>query len=297
MDRERVRVIATVNIVKDYLDTKIVEDFVEEVYSTHIDLKHEILHIRLGNSKTYSARVGTTLKVLAITFDSTWHPNCTYVRFAYNFNLMKEDVLMQFVMFLKQEYSKPLFLLLDNRYSLLIKVLQTHEFSLIRETEVLHIYPLKSLMEIDFLPNKRTVHEIKGDPTILSSLIELTKKIYTDTHRANPVADLSRTSWELAIMEGMLEKNSYVIVQDSIVFAYSFLYEVNDESWELGWIGVRDMKNITELDKLLQVQLKDAVKHGIRFIEKEADTTCPYSQHVKNSLMYSVDERFYSYLG
>lgn len=287
---------ATVTIVKDYAETTIVEDFVEEVFSNHIDLKQEIHHARRGNSKTYGACVGAMLNVLAITYDSTWHPHCTYVQFAYDFSLMKEDVLMQLVMFLKKEYSKPLFFLVDNRYSLLIKVLRNNEFTRIRETEKLHIYPSESLMGIDYLPNKRTVHEIKGDPAILSSLIEFAKKIYTETHRANPVANLSYTSWEFAIMEGMLEKNSYVIVQDSIVLAYSFLYEVNDESWELGWVGVRDMKNITELDKLIQVQLKDAAQHGIRFIEKEADTICPYSQHVKNSLVYSVDERFYSYL-
>ena len=75
------------------------------------------------------------------------------------------------------------------------------------------------------------------------------------------------------------------------------MYEVNEQRWELGWIGVRDRKNISELDKLLQLQMKDAVKCGIRIIEKESDSTCAYSQHVKKSLMYSVDECLYSYLG
>ncbi|REB07443.1 hypothetical protein DVB69_11495 [Sporosarcina sp. BI001-red] len=288
---------ARFTIVNDYPDTKIVEDFIDQVLLNHSDLKQEIRSARRGNSKTLVAHVKNTLQLVAITHDSSWHPNCTYVRLAYDFNRMTEDVLHQCVWFLQQEYSKPLFFLVDNRYHLLIKVLRTNQFSLIRETEILHICPLKSLTEISVLPNKRTFHEIKEDPEILASLIGLVKQVYTDTHLANPVANHSFTSWELAIMEGLMEENSYVIVQDSIVHAFSFLYGVNDESWELGWIGVRDMKNISELDKLIQVQLKDAVQHDIRFIEKEADSTCPYSQHVKNSWVYSVDERFYSYLG
>lgn len=257
----------------------------------------EMIRARSGKSKTFVANLGITMQAVAITYNSTWHPNCTYVRFAYDFNNMSEDFLQQFIVFLKQECMKPLFFLVDDRYSLLIKVLRKNQFLLIRETEILHINPLKSLTEICVLPRIHTVAEIKKDPTILSSLIVLTKQVYTDTHLANPVAELSFALWERAIMDGMLEKNSYVIVQDSIVQAFSLMYKVNEQRWELGWIGVRDRKNISELDKLLQLQMKDAVKCGIQNLEKESDSTCPYSQHVKKSLKYSVDECLYSYLG
>lgn len=284
-------------VVKDYPDTKSIEDFIEKVLSDHSILKQEILRARRAKSKTFVANVENTMQAVAITHDSTWHPNCTYVRLAYNFNQMTEDFLQQIIMYIKREYTKPLFFLVDDRYSLLMKVLRENQFSLIRETEILHINPLKSLTEISVLPSIHTVSEIKGNPTILSSLIEFAKQVYTDTHLANPVANQSFTSWEWAIMDGLQEKSSYVIVQESIIQAFSFMYEVNEQRWELGWIGVRDRKNISELDKLLQLQMKDAVKCGIQNVEKEPDSTCPYSQHVKKSWMYSVDECLYSYLG
>lgn len=283
--------------VEDYPDTKSIEDFIGQVLSEHSVLKQEILCARRGKSKTFVAKVGNTVQAVAITHDSTWHPNCTYVKLAYDFNQMTEDFLHQIIMYIKREYKKPLFFLVDNRYSLLIIVLRQNQFSLIRETEILHINPLKSITDKSDLPCIYRVTEIKEDPVILSSLIELTKQVYTDTHLANPVADLLFASWERAIMDGLLEKNSYVIVQDSFVQAFSLMYEVNEQRWELGWIGVRDRKNISELDKLLQLQMKDAVKSGIQIIEKESDSTCPYSQHVKKSLLYSVDELFCSYLG
>lgn len=283
--------------IEDYPDTISIEDFIGRVLSDHSVLKQEILRARRGKSKIFVANVGNTMQAVAITHDSTWHPNCTYVRLAYDFNQMTEDFLHQIIMYIKREYKKLLFFLVDYRYNLLIKVLRKNQFSLIRETEILHINPLKSLTKMCVLPSIHTVAEIKKDPTILSSLIVLTKQVYTDTHLANPVADLSFASWERAIMDGLLEKNSYVIVQDSNVPAFSLMYEVNEQRWELGWIGVRDRKNISELDKLLQLQTKDAVKCGIQIIEKESDSTCPYSQHVKKSWMYSVDECLYSYLG
>ena len=51
-----------------------------------------------------------------------------------------------------------------------------------------------------------------------------------------------------------------------------------------------------DLDKLLHRQIEDAVKHNISFIEKEVDSTCPYSLHICKSVAYEVSETLNAYM-
>ena len=44
------------------------------------------------------------------------------------------------------------------------------------------------------------------------------------------------------------------------------------------------------------MQLQDAVKLGIIAIEKEVDSTCPYSLHIVESLSYDVSETLYAFI-
>ena len=80
------------------------------------------------------------------------------------------------------------------------------------------------------------------------------------------------------------------------ITAFSLLYESNENSWELGWIGVDDLSRISDLDKLIHKQLEDAVERNISFIEKEVDSTCPYSLHICDFLEFEVAENLYAYM-
>ena len=125
-----------------------------------------------------------------------------------------------------------------------------------------------------------SIRQIRNNEARMDSFVQLCKKTYTETHIDNPVANLPIESWRHAAMDGLMEEHSYVMVNGLEITAFSLLYESDEKSWELGWIGVDDLSRISDLDKLIHKQLEDAVKHNISFIEKEVDSTCPYSLHI-----------------
>ena len=86
----------------------------------------------------------------------------------------------------------------------------------------------------------KAISEITNDPILMTSLFELCKRIYTETHLDNPVGNFSLASWEGIIMEDLNVENSYVVINDNKVIAFSFMYPVDEDNWELGWIGAQN---------------------------------------------------------
>ncbi|HJF33366.1 MAG TPA: hypothetical protein K8V56_16505 [Sporosarcina psychrophila] len=273
--------------------------FVEKVLGEHKDLLRNF-YVCMGskmNEGIYSVADENGIVVAASTHYSTWHPHCVYVRFAYDFNCVDERAIHFMIEFLKDEFEKPLFVLIEDRFSRLGELLLQKDFRLIRKTEVINIKPESCSTEND-IRNKeiKTVEQILKDPILLSSLIEICKKTYTETHVDNPVADLSTLSWESVILDDLIDSSSYVVVNGNNVVAFSLMYEGEGYSWELGWIGVANSEEMVLLDVILSKQLHDANEQKIAYIEKEVDSTCPYSLHIAKSLLYEVSETLYSYV-
>ena len=190
---------------------------------------------------------------------------------------------------LKKHFDKPLFFLIDDRFEGLAEVLLYKGLRFIRKTDVIMIRPQKRVV----LANNRRVtpiSEITNDSILMTSLFELAKRIYSETHSDNPVGDFPNVSWESIIMDDLNVDNSYVVVNDTEVIAFSFMYPVDKDKWELGWLGVEDLAELTLLDEMIAIQIQDAAKSGIKSIEKEIDSTCPYSKHIVDSLSYEVIE-------
>ena len=140
------------------------------------------------------------------------------------------------------------------------------------------------------------ISEITNDPILMTSLFELGKRIYSETHSDNPVGNFPLASWENIIMEDLNVENSYVVINDNKVIAFSFMYPADKDNWELGWIGVENLAELNLLDEIITLQIQDASKLGIITIEKEVDSTCPYSLHIVESLSYDVSETLYAYI-
>lgn len=273
--------------------------FVEKVLGEHKDLLRNF-YVSMGskmNEGIYSVADENGIAVAASTHCSTWHPQCVYVRFAYDFNCVDERAIHFMIEFLKDEFEKPLFVLIDERYSRLDELLLQKDFRLIRKTEVIDIKPGGYFSENEVRDKEiKTVAHLLNDSTLLSSLIEICKTVYTDTHVDNPVADLSNLSWESVILDDLIDSSSYVVVNGNNVVAFSLMYECEGNSWELGWIGVANSEEMVLLDVILSKQLHDANEQRIANIEKEVDSTCPYSLHIAKSLPYKVSETLYSYV-
>lgn len=244
----------------------------------------------------YSVQIDDDILAIASTHKSTWHPYCIYVQVAFDLNEIKEQALQILIAELRYKYDQPLFFLLDARFHGLIEILTRNQFKMIRQTDIIHIEPPvqkgETVQGVLIFPIK----EIRTNEEIMESLVKLCKKVYTETHTDNPVADLSIESWKHAAMDGLLEEHSYVMVDGLDVTAFSLIYEFDEKTWELGWVGVEDLSRIVDLDKLIDKQVEDALEHNISFIEKEVDSTCPYSLHICKAVKYEVADTLYAYI-
>jgi len=274
--------------------------FVEKVFGQNKDLIRNF-YASMGsgmNEGIFSVESFGGMVVAASTHCSAWHPHCIYVRLAFDFNCVDERAIKFMIEFLKDEVKMPLFFLIDDRFSRLARLLVQEDFRLIRKTEVINIKPGILSSENDVSDKRiKTVAQILNEPIVLSSLIEICKKIYTETHIDNPVADLSNSSWKNVILDDLIDSSSYVVVNRNNVVAFSLMYEGEGNSWELGWLGVADSEEMVLLNLVLNKQLHDAKEQKIVYIEKEVDTTCPYSLHIAKSLSYDVSVTWYTYIG
>ena len=273
--------------------------FVEKVFGEHRDLIQGFCTIMGSqlNEGIYLVESVNGVVVAASTYCSTWHPNCVYVHLAFGFNCVDERAIKFMIEYLKDEVNVPLLFLIDDRFSLLAELLVQKDFRLIRKTEVINIKPGILSSEHDVRDKEiKTVAQILNDPNLLSNLIGICKKIYTETHLDNPVADLSNTSWENVIFDDLIDSSSYVVINGNTIIAFSLMYEGEENSWELGWLGVVNSEDMTLLNLVLSKQLHDANEHEIEYIEKEVDSTCPYSMHIVKSLTYDVSETWYAYV-
>jgi len=229
----------------------------------------------------------------ASTHTSAWHPYCIYVRLAYKSSTSDHVSLVNVLKYIQEVYTKPLFFLLDDRFSLLQSILPENGFPMIRKTEIIRFKPAVELRANE--KTFRTVSDIKNDPTLESNFIDLCKRTYTETHLANPVAELQAEEWRSVIYDGLLETYSYVAERDGAIIGFSLLYEADSSGWELGWVGVDADESMYLLEGMLKKQLVDALNEGATFIEKEVDSTCPYSLRLKRVSDYEVSEIFYAY--
>ncbi|WP_339249316.1 hypothetical protein NSQ43_08635 [Sporosarcina sp. FSL W8-0480] len=270
--------------------------FIAKVFSRNNDLV-ERMNSSISakfHKEIYSVQNDEEIIVVASTHKSSWHPYCIYVQFAFDLIRVDEQALLSMITKLQDKYDEPIFILLDDRFYRLTKLLSQKAFRMIRKTEIIHIEPV-SKGEIVQDDRILTVNEIWNDDIRMNSLVELCKKTYTETHLDNPVANLPMDSWRDATTDGLMKEHSYVIVEGQEVIGFSLMYEAEQKSWELGWVGVADLTILTDLDKLIHRQIEDAVKNGIAFIEKEVDSTCPYSQHICKKLRFEVPETLYAY--
>ncbi|MCM3710160.1 hypothetical protein [Sporosarcina luteola] len=272
--------------------------FIDKVFLDNNDLKALLkssitakLHIDI-----YSVQKDEEILAAASTHKSYWHPNCIYVQLVYNLDGVDELALQSMITELENKYEQPLFFLLDDRFSQVKELLTRNQFRMIRKTEIIHIEP--TLPKGKTVQDERilSIREIRKNEARIASFVQLCKKTYTETHTDNPVANLPIESWRHAAMDGLKEEHSYVMVDELKVTGFCLMYEYDEKVWELGWIGVDDLSRIADLDKLIHKQIEDAVKLGISFIEKEVDSTCPYSLHVCKSVEYGVAETLYAYL-
>ncbi|MFD1205370.1 MULTISPECIES: hypothetical protein [Sporosarcina] len=269
------------------------EPFVNRVFAQHADLKWDLYRsvANKQNEGTFLFWNSGDVKAFVSAHSSSIHPFCVYIRIAY-----EEDTegLERIVEYLKNAFQKPLFFLIDNRFASLMDVLSGSGFQLVRQTDIVHFIAdyFSSIENESIYP----IADIIDHPKLLASLVLLSKQKYAETHTGNPMAELPIEKWKQFIIDGLLQECSYVAITGEKVVGFSLMYGLSERSYELGWVGVEDNDQMDVLDIMLRKQLQYAKEHGIHFIEKEVDSTCPYSIHICKSLFYDIKETWYSYV-
>lgn len=124
--------------------------------------------------------------------------------------------------------------------------------------------------------NIQTVEKVAQDEKLTNKLVELVQRNYMKTHMDNPVSEyIGQDVWkELVFAEDLLEKVSFVYVEEGEIVAYSFLHTSDEkDTFELGWCGATGDKDQGIIQKLVQHQILYTKERGISKLLGEFDTT------------------------
>jgi len=276
-------------------------EFIDSVFSDHTDLQSDIKRTltSLLNKGIFSLQTTGEIQIVACAYETSWHPECTYIQVAYDFTSNNKATLQELLTFLQTHVKRPLMFKIDGRFDELSDLLIESNYKMIRQTDICSIDIRTFHVEGKVLPdNVLTLQDLRKIPHLHDQIISLCKDVYTNTHLDNPVADLSITAWTTMIMANVLEEISTVLVVENEVRAFSLMYEgAQADSWELGWNGVNSEEAPLILKNMLEHQIGIGQRRGIHIIEKENDSTDPFSQYVLKEIPHQVMKTLYSYKG
>lgn len=276
-------------------------EFIDTVFSDHTDLKSDIKRTLTShlNKGIFSLHTNGDIQIVACAFESTWHPMCTYIQVAYDFISSNKAVLQELLTYLQTHVKRPLMFKIDGRFTQLSSLFIESNYTMIRQTDICSIDVRAVYCEGKMLPdNVLTLRNLRKIPHLHDQFILLCKEVYINTHLDNPVAHLPITAWTNMIMADVLEEISSVLVVEDEVRAFSLMYEGDQsDSWELGWNGTTNKEPPFILKDMLEHQIWIGQRHGIHIIEKENDSTDPFSQYVLKDIPHQVIKTLYCYKG
>ncbi|OJD43580.1 GNAT family acetyltransferase [Bacillus sp. 4048] len=265
-----------------------------------IDLYNEDSYLfnLLRDSQTKCAYVACYRKdVVGIffTWNSSFHPYCTYFRI-YTNPFYSELHIEQFLLneILKRENFKlPLQTSIWETSAHLKAYYEEHNFTEIRRT-YMPILDVRKIIAIDTMRHSnyhvQTLSNIESNNSFFENLAHLVKTNYEDTHLANPVASYPLETWKEQILtDDVLLDGSFVMIdEENKIIAYSFLHtSERDNTVELGWCGTHTTENLSLLKLLVFKQSMYASEHGYSFIQGEFDSTSIYAMEILKSFPFN----------
>lgn len=265
-----------------------------------IDLYNEDSYLfnLLRDSKTKCAYVACYKKdVVGIffTWNSSFHPYCTYFRI-YTNPFYSELHIEQFLLneILKRENFKlPLQTSIWETSAHLKAYYEEHNFTEIRRTympilDVQKIIPIDTMLHSNY--DVQSLSNILSNNSFFEKLAHLVKTNYEDTHLANPVASYPLEIWKEQILadDALLDGGFVMIDEENEIIAYSFLHtSEKTNTVELGWCGTHTTEKLSLLKLLVFKQAMYASTHGYSFIQGEFDSTSIYAMEILKSFPFN----------
>ncbi|WP_254489166.1 GNAT family acetyltransferase [Bacillus thuringiensis] len=260
-----------------------------------IDLYNEDSYLfnLLRDSKTKCAYVACYKKDVVgifLTWNSSFHPYCTYFRI-YTNPFYSELHIEQFLFTeiqKREQFNLPFQTSIWETSAHLKTYYEQNKFIEIRRTYM----PILDLQKI--VPNSnyhlQTLSNILSNNNLLEKLAYLVKGIYEQTHLANPVALYPLETWKEKILadDVLLDGSFLIISEENEIIGYSFLHtSEKDDTLELGWCGTHTTDNLPLLKILVFEQIMYANKHGYSFIQGEFDSTSIYAMELLKSFPFN----------
>ncbi|HDR4422015.1 TPA: GNAT family acetyltransferase [Bacillus cereus] len=237
------------------------------------------------------------------TWNSSFHPYCTYFRI-YTNPFYSERHIEQFLLNeiqKRKNFKLPLQTSIWETSAHLKAFYEEHNFSEIRRT-YMPILDVQKIISIDTMFHSnydvQSLSNILPNNSFFEKLAHLVKTNYEDTHLVNPVASFPLEAWKEQILaDDVLLDGSFVMIdEENKIIAYSFLHtSEKDNTVELGWSGTHTTENLSLLKLLVFKQAMYASKRGYSFIQGEFDSTSIYAMEILKSFPFNPGATWITY--
>ena len=208
-----------------------------------------------------------------ISIGLSWgNPNHPFAKYIHVSSKATKEILEKMLV-LQEAQDRIVFSCWENEVEK-IKLLQHFQFQLFRKT-YMEKYEISALLEklgeITMPPVLLSLKQVLTQPSLEQELFKLLKHSYEQTHLHNPAKTENWLIWK----EKLLNDNpdlelSYIAIQNNHVAAYIFVHPVDEDHYEIGWVGQQGNANLLPILKKQLIELQDK---GIKSVDFEVDTT------------------------
>jgi len=244
----------------------------------------------------YSAYFDNDFVGILIAWTSSFHPYCTYFRILINpfYNRINIEEKLLFKVEELRNVNVPLQTSIWETSANLKYFYENNGFMEIRRTYM----PILKVSDFkDVRPYRsenyliKTLSEVISNKILFEKLAQVVKRNYEQTHLVNPVIENGVEKWKKMILADDVVLDGtyfYVDMDEKEIIAYSFLHDSDkNDTFEFGWCGTADIKNIGLIPQLTLLQIKYASEHDIQSIIGEFDTTDKNAMEVLRSLPFA----------
>ncbi|WP_339176329.1 hypothetical protein MKY51_07770 [Solibacillus sp. FSL R5-0691] len=224
-------------------------------------------------SNSYDELIAEVFNDIVIAIGMSWNnPNHPFAKYIYIAGTVSNE-LMNELLILQPPYDRIIFSCWENEQEK-IQLIQQFQFQLFRKT-FMENYTINDLLqkinEKDEPLLLVSLEQILKEPTLEEDLFKLLKYSYEHTHLHNPAKEVAWQSWKNSLLNEAPDLQlSFTVIENKRVTAYIFLHPINNEHYEIGWVG---QQGNTDLLVILKEQLKRLREKGIKTVEFEVDTT------------------------
>ncbi|ATP40913.1 hypothetical protein CSE16_13120 [Solibacillus sp. R5-41] len=230
---------------------------------------------------------------IGISWTNSNHPTAKYIHVISD---IAGNNLMEKLLHNNSPHTKVIFSCWEDEKD---KILLIHQFNfkLFRKTFMERYdvdFLVQKLQTTDSIPAFLSLQQILNNPLLEKDLFQLLKHNYEQTHLHNPAKEVGWQTWKDNLMEDEIDLDlSYIAIDNGRVSAYIFVHPINQDHYEIGWVGKRNNFNLTSI---LKKQLIQLAHNGVKTVEFEIDTTDYNAYQFANILDLDSKRSWNSYI-